>query len=129
MSREITINTNQAPAAVGPYAQAHWAGDTLYVSGQLGLAPETGEMASDDVSSQAKQAMDNLEAIISAAGLGWPEVAKTVIFLADMNDFATVNEIYAAKFAGLKHLPARACVQVAALPKGGKVEIEAICHR
>lgn len=129
MSIEVTINTSNAPAAVGPYAQAHWAGDLLLVSGQLGMLSETGEMASNDVSGQAEQVMANLEAIIRAAGIGWQHVAKTTIFLTDMNDFATVNEIYAFKFKGLANLPARACVQVAALPRGGKVEIEAICYR
>ncbi len=128
MGREVTVNTSSAPAAVGPYAQARRAGDLLFVSGQLGLAPATGEMVSDDVSGQAKQVMANLEAIITAAGLGWRNVVKATIFLTDMNDFATVNGIYAAAFDGLEYLPARACVQVAALPKGGKVEIEAICH-
>lgn len=129
MFSHITVNTPDAPAAVGPYTQARWAGDLLFVSGQLGLVPETGEMASDDVSGQAKQVMANLEAIIKAANLEWQNVAKATIFLTDMNNFATVNEIYAAAFDGLAYLPARACVQVAALPKDGKVEIEAICHR
>ena len=129
MYSDITINTPDAPAAVGPYAQARWAGDLLFVSGQLGLSPETGEMVSDDVSGQARQVMANLEAIVRAAGMDLQSLAKATIYLTDMNDFALVNEIYAAKFEGMDNLPARACVQVVALPKSGKVEIEAICHR
>ncbi len=129
MYSDITINAPDAPAALGPYAQARWAGDLLFISGQLGLLPETGEMASDDASGQAKQAMANIEAIVRAAGLDLQSLAKATIYLTDMNDFATVNDIYAAKFEGMDNLPARACIQVAALPRGGKVEIEAVCHR
>lgn len=129
MYSDITINTPDAPAAVGPYAQARWAGDFLFISGQLGLVPETGEMAADDTAGQTRQVMANLEAIIRASGLDLQSVTKTTIFLTDMSDFAEVNAIYAEKFEGMDNLPARACVQVAALPKGGKVEIEAVCHR
>ena len=118
-----TIETKNAPAAVGPYAQAVKAHGWLFCSGQLGLDPASGNLAAD-VAAQARQALANLQAVIEAAGGTMAGVVKTTIFLTDMADFATVNAIYAEAFAD--HRPARACVQVAALPKGGKVEIEAI---
>src|SRR5512142_3231575 len=125
MKRE-TIAPAGAPKAIGPYSPALSAGGTLYCSGQLGLDPETGELARG-VRSQADRALRNLEALLAAAGLGLADVVKTTIFLADMADFAAVNEVYASRFSA--PYPARSTVQVAALPKGGLVEIEAIALR
>ena len=122
MTRE-TINAKNAPAAVGPYVHAVKAGETLYTSGQLGLIPATGELP-DGVEAQAKQALEILKAVVEAAGLTLANVVKTTVFLADINDFAAINAIYADYFTG--EAPARSCVQVAALPKGALFEIEAI---
>ena len=118
-----TIAAPTAPAAVGPYCHAKLAGGTLYTSGQLGLIPATGELA-QGVEAQAAQALDNLKAVLEAAGMGLEDVVKTTVFLADMNDFAAINAVYAKYFPG--EAPARSCVQVAALPKGGLFEIEAV---
>jgi 2-iminobutanoate/2-iminopropanoate deaminase len=123
------MESKQAPAAVGPYSQARWAGDILFISGQLGLDPDSGEMAPDGVQSQALQAMRNLGAILLAAGLDFGQVAKTTIYLTDMEDFATVNQVYAGFFEEGAPLPARACVAVAGLPKGGLVEVEAVAYK
>lgn len=122
MIRE-TIAASNAPAAVGPYVHAVKTGDTLYTSGQLGLVPATGELP-EGIEAQAKQAMENLKAVVEAGGMTMSNIVKTIVFLADMNDFAKVNAIYATYFEG--DAPARSCVQVAALPKGGLVEVEAI---
>ena len=118
-----TITAQNAPAAVGPYCHAKLAGGTLYTSGQLGLIPATGELP-EGVEAQASQALDNLKEVLSAAGMGFADVVKTTVFLADMNDFAAINAIYAKYFPG--EAPARSCVQVAALPKGALFEIEAV---
>ena len=118
-----TIAAPNAPAAVGPYCHAKLAGGTLYTSGKLGLIPATGELA-QGVEAQAAQALDNLKAVLEAAGMGLEDVVKTTVFLADMNDFAAINAVYAKYFPG--EAPARSCVQVAALPKGGLFEIEAV---
>lgn len=118
-----TISAQNAPAAVGPYCHAKLAGNTLYTSGQLGLIPATGELP-QGVEAQAAQAMDNLKAVLEAAGMSCADVVKTTVFLADMKDFAAINSIYAKYFPG--DAPARSCVQVAALPKGGLFEIEAV---
>ena len=118
-----TITAQNAPAAVGPYCHAKLAGNTLYTSGQLGLIPATGELP-QGVEAQATQALDNLMAVLSAAGMEAADVVKTTVFLADMNDFAASNAIYAKYFSG--EAPARSCVQVAALPKGALFEIEAV---
>ena len=120
------ISAPNAPAAVGPYCHAKLAGDTLYTSGQLGLIPATGELP-QGVEAQAAQALDNLKAVLAAAGMGLEDVVKTTVFLADMNDFAAINAVYAQYFPG--EAPARSCVQVAALPKGGLFEIEAVAVR
>ena len=122
MKKEV-INAAKAPAAVGPYVHAVKAGDFIFTSGQLGLDPVTGEMP-DGVEAQAHLSLKNLGAILEEAGLTYQDVIKTTVFLQDMNDFATVNAIYAQYFQG--EAPARSCVQVAKLPKGGLVEIEAI---
>lgn len=118
-----TITAANAPAAVGPYCHAKLAGNTLYTSGQLGLIPATGELPAG-VEAQARQALDNLSAVLAAAGMSCADVVKTTVFLADINDFAAINAIYAEYFTG--EAPARSCVQVAALPKGALFEIEAI---
>ena len=118
-----TITAAGAPAAVGPYCHAKLCGDTLYCSGQLGLIPETGVLA-QGVEAQAKQALDNLGAVLQAAGMTYANVVKTTVFLADIGDFGAINEVYASYFT--ENPPARSCVQAGALPKGGLIEIEAI---
>ena len=118
-----TITAVNAPAAVGPYCHAKLAGSTLYTSGQLGLIPATGELP-DGVEAQATQALENLSAVLAAAGMTCADVVKTTVFLADIKDFAAINAIYANYFTG--EAPARSCVQVAALPKGALFEIEAV---
>jgi len=121
-----TVSTTEAPAAIGPYAQAVDTGDSLFCSGQLGIDPASGNLK-EGVQAQAKQALANLGAVLRAAGLGPDRVVKTTLFLADIKDFAAVNEIYAAFFGA--HRPARSTVAVAALPKGGLVEVEAMARR
>ncbi|WP_195268792.1 RidA family protein [Eubacterium sp. 1001713B170207_170306_E7] len=120
---KTAINAAKAPAAVGPYSHANAAGGTIYVSGQLGLDPETGALA-EGVEAQAQTGFENLKTILTEAGVSFENVVKTTVFLTDMNDFAAVNAIYAKYFTG--DYPARSCVQVAALPKGASFEIEAI---
>ncbi|MDR2487652.1 MAG: RidA family protein [Clostridiales Family XIII bacterium] len=124
MAKEI-IFTENAPAAVGPYIQAAKVGGMVYCSGQLGLIPSTGELA-EGVQAQAEQSLKNMGAVLEAAGSSFAKVVKTTIFLTDMGDFAAVNEIYGRYFEGA--FPARSCVAVAALPKGGVVEIECIAE-
>jgi len=119
------VNSNKAPVAVGPYSHAYFAGETLYVSGQLGLNPETG-MLEEGIEAQAERGLNNLAGILESAGLSRKNIVKTSIFLADMDDFTTVNGIYADFFKDQNEYPARSCVQVAALPKGALFEIEAI---
>lgn len=124
MERSI-VSTPHAPAAIGPYSQAVRAGNFVFLSGQIPLDPATGEMVGgDDVEAQAVQVMSNLKAVLTAAGTGFAKVVKTTIFLTDLGDFVRVNKIYASYFEGVEP-PARATVQVAALPRGAKVEIEA----
>ncbi|MBQ9157462.1 MAG: RidA family protein [Eubacterium sp.] len=118
-----SINVAGAPAAVGPYVHAVRADKMLFLSGQLGLIPETGQLA-EGIEAQTRQSLENLKTVLLGAGSDLDHVVKTVIFLADINDFAAVNEIYAQYFNG--ELPARSCVQAGALPKGGLVEIEVI---
>ena len=122
------IATSLAPAALGPYSQAIKTDTLLFCSGQLGLYPESGLLVEGGVEAQAKQALANLRAVLEAGGSSMARVVKTVIFLADMADFATVNGVYAQEF--LNTPPARSTVQVAGLPKGGLVEIEmiALCN-
>ena len=117
------INAPKAPAAVGPYVHAIQAGNTIYASGQLGLIPETGELA-EGVEAQAEQAFANVKEVLREAGCTLNNVVKTTVFLADMKDFAAINAIYAKHFG--EHKPARSCVQAAALPKGGLFEMEVI---
>lgn len=118
------ISTSNAPAAIGPYSQAVKAGDTLYLSGQIGMNPATGELVSADVKEQTAQALKNMKAVLAAAGATTDNVVKTTVFLTDMADFQAVNAVYAETFAS--DAPARSCVAVAALPKGARVEVEAI---
>ena len=118
------IATNLAPAALGPYSQAIKTETLLFCSGQLGLDPASGNLVEGGVKEQAQQSLANLRAVLEAGGSSMARVIKTVIFLADMADFATVNAVYAQEFSAAP--PARSTVQVAALPKGGLVEIEMI---
>ncbi len=122
MSKTI-ISTENAPAAIGPYSQAVQHGDTIYVSGQLPLNPETKKM-DEDVSKQTEQSMNNIKAILQEAGSSMEKILRCGIFVTDLTDFAAINDIYARFFEG--EYPARATVQVAALPLGAKVEIDAI---
>ncbi|RKS85128.1 2-iminobutanoate/2-iminopropanoate deaminase [Orbus hercynius] len=123
------INSDKAPAAIGPYVQAVDLGNLVFVSGQLPLDPATGTM-SDDVSTQAKQSLANIKAILAAANCQVGNIVKTTIFLADMNDFAAVNAAYDQFFKDHNaSFPARSCVQVARIPKDAKVEIEVIANR
>jgi len=118
-----------APGAVGPYALAREAGGMVFLSGSVGLDPATGELAGDGLAEQAERALDNMAAVLAACGLKWRDLVKTTVFLTDMNDFAEFNEIYARRFAGSEALPARSCVAVAALPRGARVEVEAVAWR
>lgn len=120
------IHTDSAPAAIGPYSQAIQIGDLLFVSGQVPIDPSTGAIVEGDVKAQAQQSLNNLKAILNAAGTNMGAVVKTTVFLADMNDFAAMNEVYAQFFQ--EPYPARSAVQVARLPKDAKVEIEAIAQ-
>ncbi len=129
MTHAESVSTPAAPAAVGPYVQARWAGGLLFLSGQIGLEPATGELVSGGAAAQARRAMQNLGAVLEAAGLGWEEVVKCTIYLTDMAVFEEVNRVYASFFPEGGPLPARACVAVAALPRGAAVEIEAVARR
>ena len=118
------IETEGAPAAIGPYCQAVTAGDWVYCSGQLALDPGTGQMVGDaEIEAETRQVLRNLDAILEKAGASRADVVKATVYLADMNEFSKMNQVYAEFFEGLVP-PARATVQVAALPKGAKVEID-----
>jgi 2-iminobutanoate/2-iminopropanoate deaminase len=121
------INTAKAPAPVGPYSQAIEVNNTLYCSGQIAIVPETNEVNTGSVESQTQQVMKNIQAVLEGGGYTWDHVIKTTIFLTNMQDFATVNSVYATYFKELP--PARSTVQVSALPKGVNVEIEVIASR
>lgn len=118
------INTSKAPAAIGPYSQAIEVNGTLYVSGQIPFVPETMTIVSDDVKEQTKQSLENVKVILEEAGYSLKDVVKAGVFIKDMNDFAAINEVYAEYLGEVK--PARACVEVARLPRDVKVEIEVI---
>ena len=120
---KTVISTSKAPAAIGPYSQAIKSGDTLYLSGQIGMDPATGELVSADVKEQAAQALANMKAILAEPGATPANVSKVTVFIVDMADFQAVNAVYAETFGS--EPPARSCVAVAALPKGARVEIEA----
>lgn len=119
------INTEKAPAAIGPYSQGVTAGNFLFVSGQLPIDPKTGSIDADNVADQARQSLTNLSQILEAAGTSMDKVVKTTVFIQHMDDFAVMNEVYAQFFQG-EVLPARSAVEVAKLPKGALVEIEAV---
>ena len=119
------VTSAGAPAAIGPYSQAVRHGELLFVSGTLGMDPKTGELAGAGIETQAVQSLENLKAIVEAAGMGLQNVLKSTVFLRDMNDFATFNEIYARYFPS--EPPARETVQVARLPRDAAIEISVIC--
>src|SRR5512139_1897875 len=121
------INTPDAPRAIGPYSQAVRHGDLLFVSGMIALDPGTGEMAGADIETQAIRVLENLKAVIEAAGMGLTNVLKSTVFLKDMNDFAKFNEIYGRYFAEAP--PARETVQAAKLPRDAAIEISVICGK
>lgn len=120
-----SFRTNKAPEPIGPYSQAIQAGKLVFLAGQVPLDPATGQLIEGDVAAQARRAMDNVMAVLEEAGLGPDHVVKTTIYLANMEDFAAVNEVYGSYFSG-DVPPARAAVQVARLPKDARVEIDAI---
>lgn len=126
MNKNIIATTN-APAAIGPYSQGVNVGDLVFLSGQIPLDPQTGVIVSGGIKEQTERAFLNIEAILAEAGLDVSNIVKTTVFLADINDFAAMNEVYAQHFTG--EFPARSAVQVAALPKGALVEIECICAK
>ncbi|NQU50406.1 MAG: RidA family protein [Planctomycetes bacterium] len=119
------VHTDQAPAAIGPYSQAYLADGVLYTSGQIALQ-KNGEMVIGDVLAEAAQVFANLRAVLAAAGCTPKDVVRATVYLTDLADFADVNKLYADFFGD--HKPARACVQVAALPKGAQIEIDVIAH-
>lgn len=122
--RKRTIQTSNAPAAIGPYSQAIQANGTIFISGQLPIDPATGAFAGDDIKTQTKQSLENIRAILSSTDASLENVVQTTVFLKDMADFEAMNEIYAKYFQN--DCPARAAVQVGRLPKDAKVEIGAI---
>ncbi len=122
MSTKKQVNTEKAPSAIGPYSQAILTEGLLFASGQIPINPATGNIESDDVATQTEQVLKNIGAVLAECGLTYSDVLKTTVFLTDLNDFATVNGIYGEYFK--QPYPARSCVQVGALPKAAKVEIE-----
>lgn len=120
------LSTNQAPAAIGPYSQAVRADKLTFVSGQLPIDPATGEFAGDDITAQTRQSLTNIKNILASDGMTMANVVKTTVLLKNISDFAAMNEVYATFFEG--DCPARAAFEVAALPKGALVEIEAIAY-
>jgi len=120
------ISTDEAPAAVGPYSQGVRIGELIYTAGQLGIVPGAKDFAGPDIEAQTRQALENLEAVLEAGGACLKHVVKTTVFLQDMGEFARMNAVYAEFFP--EHPPARSAVQVAALPLGGRVEIEAVAE-
>jgi 2-iminobutanoate/2-iminopropanoate deaminase len=120
-----TIETKNAPAAIGPYSQAKVAGGLVFASGQIPIDPATGNIEASDIAGQTRRAAQNLAAVLEAAGSGLDKVLKTTCFITDMNAFAAFNEVYAEFFPGK---PARSCVEVSRLPKGALVEIEAVAE-
>ncbi len=122
-----TLHTDKAPAAVGPYSQAIEVNGIIYTSGQIPLIPESGELVSESIEKATERSLENVKAILENAGSSLDKAIKVNIFLADMNDFAKVNEIYGKYFN--EHKPARSCVEVAKLPKDALIEIEAIAEK
>jgi 2-iminobutanoate/2-iminopropanoate deaminase len=121
------VRSDRAPEPIGPYSQGILAGNELFCSGQVGFDPASGELSASDAAGQAQQALQNLGAVLEAGGMSYADVVKTTVFLIDMNDFAAVNEVYAKYFNTAK--PARSTVAAAALPRGARVEIDAIAKR
>ena len=122
--RRETVSTEAAPAAIGPYSQALRTDRWLFCSGQIALDPTTGELVEGEFEEQARQVFDNLEAVLGEAGLGFGDVVKVTVYLADLEDFPELNEIYAGRFS--EPYPARAVIEVSALPKDAEVEIELV---
>lgn len=125
------VSSKDAPAAIGPYSQAikSKCGEMIFLSGQVPLDPKTGELVSGDIATMTERVLDNLSAVLEAAGCTFANVVRTTIYLTDLGDFAVVNQTYAKRFREGHPFPARATVQVAALPKGAKVEIDAVAMR
>lgn len=123
MNLEV-IHTKKAPEAIGPYSQGMKVGDFVFTSGQVPLSPETGEVVCTDVEGQARQALENVKSVLEAGGSDLDHVVKTTVYIQNMDDFESINEIYASYFINV--FPARSCVEVSKLPKGVLVEIEAI---
>ncbi|HTH64001.1 MAG TPA: RidA family protein [Gemmatimonadales bacterium] len=121
------VATDKAPKAIGPYSQAIVTDDTVYTAGQVALDPKSGELVGATVAEQTEQVLQNLTAVLAASGSSLGQVVKTTVYLIDMADFAAMNEVYARHFGG--HRPARSTVQAAGLPKGARVEIDAIAIR
>lgn len=122
-----SVHSDRAPAPIGPYSQAVVAGEEMFCSGQVGLNPINGELTGPDAAAQAEQVLKNLGAVLEAGGFTYDQVVKTTVFLVDMNEFSAVNEVYAKYFDGAR--PARSTVAVAGLPRGARVEIDAIARR
>jgi 2-iminobutanoate/2-iminopropanoate deaminase len=121
-----TVSTESAPVAIGPYSQGIIAGGFLYTAGQIALDPSTTQVVEGDVVAQTKRVLQNLEAVLAAAGASWKDVVKTTVFLQDMKDFPRMNEVYSEVMGDAR--PARSTVQVAGLPRGVLVEIELVAH-
>lgn len=122
-----TVTSDQAPKAIGPYSQAVDVGGTVYLSGQIALDPATGQMVGESIEAQTERVLKNLQAVLEAAGLSMKHVVKTTVYMTDLREFPKMNEVYAKFFPS--NPPARATVQVAALPRGAKIEIEAVANR
>jgi len=122
-----TVQTDKAPKAIGPYSQAIVAGDLVFCAGQVALDPKSGEVVSGEIREQARRVLDNLAAVLDAAGSGMDRVVKTTVFLTDFAEFGAMNEVYAERFGA--HRPARSTVQVSFLPRGARIEIECIAVR
>jgi 2-iminobutanoate/2-iminopropanoate deaminase len=121
------IQSSLAPAAIGPYSQAVDTGDLVFLSGQIPLDPQTGALVQGDIREETNRVLDNMARVLEAAGCGFDDVVKTTIYLTNLNDFAEVNEVYGERFSAM--FPARATIQVSALPKGARVEIDAIAKK
>ncbi len=124
MSNKKVISTKAAPAAMGPYSQAIRAGNFLYLSGQLGVDPDTGDMMGDDLETQTRQSVKNIGSILSSVGLSFADVIKTIVFLSDMQNFSRMNKVYQEYFN--IDPPARSCIEVSRLPKNALIEIESV---
>lgn len=126
-TKRSRVKTPLAPAAIGPYSQAVLAGDTLYCSGQLAIDPKTGHLITQGIEAETERVLENLGAVLRAAGMDYANVVSCTVYLADINDYAQVNEIYARYFN--EEAPAREALQVAALPRGARVEISCVAVR